>query len=30
VLAGSRRAIGIAIKNDRVSNRNTALAERLI
>jgi exodeoxyribonuclease V alpha subunit len=30
VLAGSRRAIGIAVKNDRVSNRNTALAERLI
>jgi len=30
VLVGTKRAIGIAIHNDQVAERNTALAERLI
>jgi exodeoxyribonuclease V alpha subunit len=29
VLVGTKRAIGIAVRNDKVAERNTALAERL-
>jgi hypothetical protein len=29
VLVGSRRAVAIAVKNDRVAGRYTCLAERL-